>query len=222
MFGDYTDKALLNLHSLWAQLTELNVSATLNMVGESLALLQSAQDLQRLRVWILSEVVNGHHHFVISHPLVSLNVLGKSGMLFNHITLPCLHDLSVTDIDSEWLQSLFILFLVRLLSPLQSFLFRVLMEVNNIWDDNMIQILQHMPSLHALHLAYSWCEVGGGSFLIWLSSWVLDDGQVSCLIPKLNTISIYVGCQLVTPNYEALMEMIISHCSLAHNTSICR
>jgi hypothetical protein len=35
------------------------------------------------------------------------------------------------------------------------------------------------------------------------------------LIPKLKTISIQLACQLVTPSYEALTEMILSRCSLA-------
>jgi hypothetical protein len=108
--------------------------------------------------------------------------------------------------------------LSRSSSPLQSFSFGVLNEVDNIWDDGMTQILQHIPSIQSLCLVYSWCEVGGSSFLQQLSPRILDNGQVDCLIPKLDTISIWLSCQLDTPDYGALKEMIVSRCTLAHNT----
>jgi hypothetical protein len=47
----------------------------------------------------------------------------------------------------------------------------------------------------------------------------LHNGQVDCLIPKLKTISIQLGNQLVEPSYEALTEMILSRCSLAQITN---
>ena len=87
------------------------------------------------------------------------------------------------------------------------------------WNDYMIQIMQHIPSLHYLCLVYEWCEVDAGSFLGWLSPWILDGGQVDCLIPKLNTISIWLGCQLDWPDYKALTEMVLSCCSVVRNTN---
>jgi hypothetical protein len=83
----------------------------------------------------------------------------------------------------------------------------------------MVQILQHAPSLHSLCLVYN--EGHGDSLLEWLSPRILDNGQVDCFILKLNTISIQLGSQLVTPVYgvaRALKGMIVSRCSLAHNT----
>ena len=38
------------------------------------------------------------------------------------------------------------------------------------------------------------------------------------MIPKLDTISIRLSCQLDTPDYGALKEMIVSRCTLAHST----
>jgi hypothetical protein len=139
-------------------------------------------------------------------------------MLFDYITLPCLRDLSVGEIDSEWPQFQFISFLERSSCPLQSFSFGVPEEESDMWADNMIQIMQHIPSLHSLCLWYNWCEVGGGSFLERLSPRIMDNGQVDCLIPKLKTISIQLNSQWFIPNYEALKKMTVSRCSLAHNT----
>jgi hypothetical protein len=86
------------------------------------------------------------------------------------------------------------------------------------WDDNMFQILQRIPSLHSLRLIYSLWEQGGDYILKRLSPRILDNGQIDCLIPKLNAITIQLRCQVVTPNYEALKEVVVSRCSLAHNT----
>jgi len=64
----------------------------------------------------------------------------------------------------------------------------------------------------------TWREFGACSFLTRLSPQILGNGRVKCLIPKLNAISIHLGCQLVDPDYEALKEMVLSRCSLAHDT----
>jgi hypothetical protein len=141
-----------------------------------------------------------------------------SAMLFDYITLASLCDLSVGDIDSEWPHSQFISFLARSSSTLRSFSFGVPEEVSDMWDDNLIQIVQHMPSLHSLCVELNWCEVGLGSFLKRLLPGISRNGQVNCLIPKLNTISIQLGCQWIIPDYRALVEMVLSRCSLAHNT----
>jgi hypothetical protein len=140
-------------------------------------------------------------------------------MLFDYITLPSLRDLSVDEIDPEWPHFQFISFLARSSFALRSFSFGVLDEIGNMWEDNLIQIVRHMPSLHSLCIEYSWCEVGGGSFLKRLSPRILNNGEVNCLIPKLNTISIQLCSQLVNPDYRALKEMILSRCSLAHNSN---
>jgi hypothetical protein len=140
-------------------------------------------------------------------------------MLFDHITLPNLRDLSVGKIDSKSLQSQFISFLRRSSSPLQRFSFEFPPAVDGMWEDNMIQIMQHIPSLHSLCLRYDWYGVDGGSFLERLDPRILDNGRVDCLIPRLNTISIMIGCQLVTPDYGALIDMIVSRYSLSRGTS---
>jgi len=87
------------------------------------------------------------------------------------------------------------------------------------WVNNMIQILQQIPSIHSLYLVYDWCEMRGHSFLEWLSPRILHNGQVDCLIPKLKTIFIRLDNQLVTPRYGILTEMILSRCSLAQTTN---
>jgi len=46
----------------------------------------------------------------------------------------------------------------------------------------------------------------------------LDNGEVDCLIPKLNTISITVSNGFVIPEYLALKEMILSRRSTGHTT----
>jgi hypothetical protein len=207
-----------NLSHSCAQLTELDAGYASYAVGDCLSLLQSMRNLQKLRIRMDRGVVEGHRHFALSHPLVSLRVRGR-GMLFDHITLPNLRDLDVGEIDSEWPQSQFISFLERSSPPLQSFSFGVPAEDGVVWDDNMVQILLHTPSLHSLCLVYTWCGVGGGSFLERLSPQILDNGQINCLIPKLDTISIRLGCQLDAPDYRALRDMVESRCSLAHNTN---
>ena len=212
---------------LWLQLTELDVGSTSThpfgyTVGDCLALMQPMRNLQKLRIKIGSGVVEGHSHSVFSHPLVSLCLLGATparGMLFDYITLSSLRDLSVGKINSAWPQSQFISFLRRSSSPLQRFSFEIPEPDDGMWEDHMIQIMQHIPSLQSLCLGYSWCELGGGSFLEQLSPRILDDGQVDCLIPKLNTISILVGCQLDCLDYRALKDMILLRCLLSHGNS---
>ena len=210
------------LSGSWAQLTELYVGYPLYTVGGCLALLQSARNLQKLSILVGKGDVEGHHHFVFSHPLVSLHVWesGDYG-IFNHITLPNLRDLIVDEIYSDWPQSQFISFLARSSSSLQSFSLVVPMERgdSDMWDDNMIQILQHTPSLHSLCLRYDFCEWIEGSLWKRLSPRVSDNGQVDCLLPKLNTISIQVDCQLTNLDYTALADMILSRCSLARNSN---
>ena len=205
----------------WAQLAELNAGYTSYTIGQCLALLQYMWNLQTLRINVHGGVVEGHRHFVISHLLVSLHVRaeGADYMLFDCITLPRLRDLSVDEIDSEWPQSQFISFLERSSPPLQSFSFGIPYRTGDVWDDNVIQILQHIPSLRSLCLVYNCCEVNAGSFLEQLPPRRLDDGTVDCLIPKLNSISIQLDSQLQTPNYEALKNMVLSRCSLAHDTN---
>ncbi|KIM75159.1 hypothetical protein PILCRDRAFT_92253 [Piloderma croceum F 1598] len=209
------------LSGSWAQLTELDTGYASYTVGGCLALLQSARNLQQLSVYVGDGDVEGHRHFVFSHPLVYLRVWGsRDHAIFNHITLPNLRDLSVDDIYSDWPQSQFISFLTRSSSPIQSFSLGVPMEGgDDMWDDKVIQILQHIPSLHSLCLRYEFHEWIEGSFWKRLSPRILDNGQVDCLIPKLNTISIQVDCQLTNIDYTALTEMILSRCSLAHNTN---
>jgi hypothetical protein len=156
---------------------------------------------------------------LISHPLVSFDVLGTlAHHVFDHITLPNLRELSVDEIDSEWLRSQFIPFLERS-SLIQSFSVAIPETVDDMWNDYMVQILQHIPSLRSLCLVYGYCEEGASSFLERLSPRILDGGQVDCLIPKLNTISVQLGCQLFTPDYGALKALVLSRCSLARNTN---
>jgi hypothetical protein len=208
------------LSGSWAQLVELNIGHASYTVGSCLALLQSMKNLQKLRICIESGVVAGHHRFVLSHPLVSLCIRGirVHGMLFDHITLPSLQDLDVYKIDEGWPQSQFISFLERSSPPIQSFSFGLPMEVDDLWDNNVIQILEHIPSLHSLRVVYNWCEVGSFIFKR-LAPRILDNGQVDCLIPKLHTISIQLGSQLVTADYTDLKEMVISRCSPARGTN---
>ena len=202
----------------WAQLTKLDAGYVAYMVGDCLALLKSMKSLQKLRICIEGGVIEGHHHFDFSH-LVSLCILGTGHqMLWDHITLPNLRDLSVGEIDSEWPHFEFISFLERSLSPIQHFSSGVPEEADDMWNDTMIQILQHIPSLHSLCLVYSWCGYEY-SFFERLSPRILENGQVHCLIPELNIISIQLGCQLITPDYGALKEMIVSRGLLAHNTN---
>ncbi|KIM75632.1 hypothetical protein PILCRDRAFT_668588 [Piloderma croceum F 1598] len=82
------------LNDSWAQLTELDASCASYSVGDCLTLLQAVGSLQMLRVSVNSEVVEGHLRLVFSHPLVSLDVCGTGArwMLFDHITLPNIHD----------------------------------------------------------------------------------------------------------------------------------
>jgi hypothetical protein len=166
--------------SSWAQLTELDASNVWYTVEDCLALLQSIMHLQKLRVCIGSGIVEGHYHLVFSHPLASLRAMG-AGMLFDYITLPSLHKLSVDEICSKWLVSQFISFLERSSPPFQSFSHKVSDIVN---DNNMIQILQHMPSLRSLCLVYTWSGVDTHFFLERLSAWILNSGQVHCWIPS--------------------------------------
>jgi F-box-like len=206
----------------WGQLTELNAGYASYTIGDCLVLLQSTRNLQKLRICIGSGVVEGHRHSVFSHPLVSLCVLGPGlettparGMLFDYITLPSLRDLTVGEITPEWPQFQFISFLERSSCPLQSFSFGVPEEDNVMWDDNMIQIMQYIPSLHSLCLWYDWCEVGGSSFFERLSPRIMDNGEVNCLIPKLKTISIQLNSQLFVPDYWALRKMIVSRVNIS-------
>jgi len=204
----------------WAQLVELYVDHSSDTVGSCLALLQSMKNLQKLRIRIESGVVEGHHRFILSHPLVSLRVRGirVHEMLFDHITLPSLQDLDAYEIDEGWPESQFISFLERSSPPIQSFSFGLPMEVDDLWDDNVIQILEHIPSLHSLRVVYNWCEVRSFIFKQ-LAPRILDNGQVNCLIPKLHTICIQLGSQLVTADYTDLKEMVISRCLLARGAN---
>jgi len=205
----------------WAHLTELDAGHESYTVGDCLTLLQTARNLQELRIAIDGDVVEGHPRLVFSHPLVCLHVHGTRRvpwMFFNCITLPNIRDLSVGEIcyDSPLLQ--FISFLTRSSPLLRHFSFKVPAEVAGVWDDMVVQILQHTPSLHSLCLAYTWpySRCGGGSIFKRLS--ILDNGEVDCLIPKLDTISITVSNGFVIPEYLALKEMILSRRSTGHTT----
>jgi hypothetical protein len=204
----------------WPQLVELDAGYVSYTVGECLALLQSMRNLQKLRIdiGIHSGVVKGHRHFVFSHPLISLHIRVERahGMLFDHITMPNLQHLSV-EMNSEWPCQI-TSFLERSSPLLQSFSVEFPMDVGDTWEDNLTQALQHIPSLHSLCLVYNWCEGGGGSFVERLSPRTLNNGQVDCLIPKLNTISIQLENQLISLDYEALKKMVILRNSMAHNT----
>jgi len=109
---------------------------------------------------------------------------GRGSLLCSLIGLLCqgFHDLSVYEIDSEWPQSQFISFLERSSPPLQSFSLGIPYRTGDVWDDNVIQILQHIPSLRSLCLVYNYCEVDAGLFLEQLSPRRLDHGTVDCLI----------------------------------------
>ena len=201
----------------WAQLAELDAGGASCTTGDCLALLQSMQNLRKLRIYVGSGVVEGHRCFV--HPLVSLHLLGKHHIL-DHITLPSLCNLSVDEIDFGWPHFQFISFLERSAPPLRSFSFEVPMEIDSIWHDNIIQILQHMSSLHSLCLMCNCCEVGDiCSFMRRLSPRTLENGRVDSLIPKLNAVSIWLGSQFIHTDYDALKEMVISRHSLPRNTN---
>jgi hypothetical protein len=204
------------LSSSWAKLSELDVSYT---VGDCLTLLQSMRNLQKLRIYLDNGTVE-HHHFIISHPLVSLHVLETSAhRVFDHITLLSLHKLSVGKIDFEWLQSQFISCLERSSPPFQRFSLKTPEMVNDVWDNYMIQILLHIPPLIFWHLVYKWSEVDAGSFLKWLLPWKMGGGQVKYLIPHLSTISIQLDCKWDQLDYRALIEMVILRSPVARNTN---
>ena len=211
---------LNGLGGSWTQLTELDTGTVSYTLGDCLALLQSMRSLQKLgiRVDRGDGVVERHHRDPFSHPLVSLRDRAErvDRTLFDHITLPSLRNLYICAPDSDWS---FIPFLERSSPPLQHFSLRVPDEVNGLWADNITQILQHIPSLHSLCLKIGSSEWELGSFLKGLSPRILDTGQVKCFIPRLNTISIQLDCQLAAIDYEALREMVVLRCSVAQNTS---
>ena len=207
------------LSGSWARLAELDVGDASYTVGDCLTLLHSMRNLRKLSIYTDSDIAE-HHHSVLSHPLVSFGALGTAAhQLFNHITLPSLRELSLGEIDSEWPRSQLISFLERSSPPFRNFSLGIPEIVDDVWNENMTQILQHIPSLHSLRLVYRQGDVGEGSFLKRLSPQILDGRQVDCLLPKLNTISIHLECQLFAPDYGALKEMVFSRYSLAHNTN---
>ena len=159
------------LSSSWAQLAELDISV-FSTVGDCLTILWSMRNLQKLSFYVAGGII-GHHYSVISHLLVSFSVMGEAAhQLFGHITLPSLHELIVDKIDSGWLTSQFISFLET--SSPRSFSFGILEMVNDRWVNYMVQVLQHIQSLHSLCLVYRFCEVGTGSFLEQLLPRIMD------------------------------------------------
>jgi hypothetical protein len=83
-------------------------------------------------------------------------------------------------------------------------------------DNNLIEILQHTPSLISLTLDYYDCEACmGGSLLDRLSARMLENGEIDCLIPKLETIFVELPGNGDSPPFEAFTNMIISRCRLA-------
>ena len=185
------------LSSSWAQLAELDLGWTGYTVGDCLTLLESMRNLQKLSIYMDTGVVE-HRRFIFSHLLVSLHFRGSTAhQLFGHITLPNLRELSVDMIGPEP-RSPFISFLKRS-SRIQIFSFGIPEMDDDRWNNYTIQIMQHISSLHSLCLVYERCDVHTSSLLERLSPRILDGGQVECLIPKLNTISIRLSCQLYTP-----------------------
>jgi F-box-like len=200
------------LNGSWGQLVELDASCASYSVGDCLALLQAVGSLQTLKVSVNSEVAEGHPRFVFSHPLISLDVCGTGAcwMLFDYITLPNIRDLSVGEIESQLPVSQLISFLQRSSSFLRCFSFRVPSAVYGSWVNMIIQILGYTPSLHTLCLAY------GSSYARWDESSIFEklEFQAGGLIPMLSTISISIGNQSVTPEYQALRELILSRRSM--------
>ena len=194
------------LNGSWAQLVELDASCASYSVGDCLTLLQAVGSLQTLKVNVNSEVVEGHPRLVFSHPLVSLDVCGTEArwMLFDHITLPNIRDLSVDEIEYQSVSQL-IPFIRRSSSFLRRFSFRIPSAVYGAWHNKILQILEYTPSLHTLCLAY------GSSYARCNETSIFEQLKCDdCLIPMLNTISIVIGNPSVIPEYQALRELILS------------
>jgi hypothetical protein len=182
-------------------------------------MLQCLGNLQKLRIRLCLHDVDMStlRPFILDfHSLISLCVWegGNIGALFDHLTLPNLRDLILDDIAAEWPKAQFISFLSRSSPPLSNF--SISSSDDCMADNNLIEILQHTPSLISLTLNYYDCEACmDGSLLDRLSPHMLENGEIDCLIPKLETIFVELPGNGDSPPFVAFTNMIISRCRLA-------
>jgi hypothetical protein len=182
-------------------------------------MLQCLRNLQKLRIRLcLYDVdIPTLRPFILDfHSLISLYVWEgvNTGALFDHLTLPNLRELILEDISAQWLQAQFISFLSRSSPPLSNF--SISSTDGCMTDNNLIEILQHTPSLISLTLNYYDCKACmDGSLLDRLSPHMLEDGEIDCLIPKLETIFVELPGNGDSPPSVVFTNMIISRCRLA-------
>ncbi|KIM86640.1 hypothetical protein PILCRDRAFT_815871 [Piloderma croceum F 1598] len=205
----------------WAQITDFDGGICEIRVGECLEMLQCLGNVQKLRIRLRPPGVDRPilRPFILDfHSLISLHLWkgGNIGALFDHLTLPNLRDLALDDsIADEWPQAQFISFLSRSSPPLSEF--SIGSSDDCMADNNLIEILQHTPSLRFLSLKYFDCEACmDGSLLDRLSPRMLENGEIDCLIPKLETIFVKLPRNGKSPPFEAFTDMIISRCRLTH------
>jgi hypothetical protein len=150
------------------------------------------------------------------HSLISLCVWGGGdiGALLDHLTLPNLREFILDDFAAEWLKDEFTSFLSRSSPPLRNL--SISCSDDCMAYNNLIEIFQRTPSLISLTLNYYDCEACMGDTLLdRLLPRMLENGQIDCLIPKLETIFVELPGSNDTPPFVAFTNMIISRCRLA-------
>ena len=204
----------------WAQITDFDGGICAIGIAACLKMLQCLGNLQKLRIRLYPynvDVSTLRPVVLESRSLISLYLQegGNIGTLFDHLTLPNLHDLALDDIAYEWPQAQFLSFLSRSSPPLSDF------SIGSVgdWmaDNTLIEILQHTPSLRFLSLKCHDCEACmDGPLMDRILPRMLENGEIDCLIPKLDTIFVRLPSNGKIPPFEAFTDMIISRCRLAH------
>jgi len=203
------------LNFQWAQLAECDLG--LCGIAECLEVLQCTQKLQKLRITLKQHNMDMGtlRPFVLKLcGLVSLYVEAEAKVraFFDHLCLPGLRDFVFEGLglDDEWAQAEFISLISRSSCHLQGLDLSFGCLTADAIGDNLIQILQHTPSLVSLTLNYFNCDVCLTSTLLdRLSARMLENGQIDCLIPRLKTIRIQTD-EDVNLDCEAFTNMIKS------------
>ena len=174
------------IHLPLAQLTSCHLACS---IGKCLELLQRLFTLQTLNVILEYSINSIPPAITLELPLlpllVSLTVTSKStpAVFFDHLSLPVLRDFRFFEDKSAFTPIPFISLLSRSSCALQNFY---------LWGPidggDLIECLQHMPSL--LHLSIRGAISDFRTFVGHLMPHILENRQVACLVPKLQTIEI--------------------------------
>jgi len=175
----------LTTYGIYFPLAQLTNCQLVCSIGKCFELLQRLFTLQTLDV-TLTDDMHSIPATILELPLLTsliVNPSSTSGVFFDHLSLPALRDFQFFADRSAFTPISFISLLSRSSCVLQSFYLS-----GDLDGGDLIKCLQHMPSL--LHLSIVGTISDFQTFVDHLKPRTLENGQVTSLVLKLQTIEI--------------------------------